>query len=202
MSSFSTSPHPVFSLPYLLLIYLLLSWFHPLCLVMMSSCQHLPFVAIIPSIRLTLPLVMIISLTIYSFFLSTPTSFVYLHIDTCLSPQVSLAVVFFTVWGHAAGGFLRYTLPCLCSIYFTLSEPATTPTLVQRTTFCVIAVSWSVLTVIWACDLLHDGPAYYQLCQPDNFFFHLLCDLNQGSLPPKPITLPTVLATLRCWCEE
>ena len=119
------------------------------------------------------------------------------HLCICI---LRLAFLHRSVWRSSS------SLSCvswgLSSIYFTLSESATTPTLVQRTTFGVIAVSWSVLTVIWACDLLHDGPAYYQLCKPDNFFFHLLCDLNQGSLPPKPITLPTVLARLRCWCEE
>ena len=87
------------------------------------------------------------------------------HLCICI---LTFAFLHRSVWRSSSLSCVSWGLS---SIYFTLSEPATTPSLVQRTTFCVIAVSWSVLTVIWACDLLHDGPAYYQLCKPDNFFF-------------------------------
>ena len=134
---------------HILSTYLLLSWFHLLsCDDDLSACQHLPFVSFMPSIALTL--LMIISLTIYSVFLSTPT-FCSLDYIRCTGLCRKLRVYLICVFAYwhlpfstgqsggllhclvSVGTFLRYTLIALSFLWF---EPASTPTLVKRTTIC------------------------------------------------------------------
>ena len=127
------------------------------------------------------------------------------HLCICI---LTLAFLHRSVWRSYS--LLSCVSWGLSSIYFTLAV-------------------FDILYLVWASDHSDFSSAHYLLChsclmkcpyrymslrsltrwssvlptvQTRQFFFHLLCDLNQGSLPPKPITLPTVLARLRCWCEE
>ena len=166
---------------------------------------------------------MIISLPIFSIFISTLTFCSPDHIQCtglCRYSRVcilTLTFLFFLNRSWVVPSVMRTkdvwrTTTCVSrevsSIGFALSfpgfEPVNTPTTVQRTyhllcRWAFIVLPWSVLCMSWASGLLLCSPAHYQQIF---FFLHIFFDLNQRPLPLKPSTLLTVLARLRWWCEE
>ena len=174
-------------------------------------------------IALAMSLVMIISLPIFSIFLSTLTfcSLDYVqctglcrYLCICI---LTLTFLFFLNRSWVVPSVMRTkdvwrTTTCVSrevsSIGFALSfpgfEPVNTPTTVQRTYHLLCRWAFkvlprSVLCRSWASGLLLRSPAHYQ---QTFFFLHIFFDLNQRPLPLKPSTRLTVLARLRWWCEE
>ena len=162
-------------------------------------------------IALAMSLVMIISLPIFSIFLSTLTfcSLDYVqctglcrYLCICI---LTLTFLFYLNRSWVVPSVMRTkdvwrTTTCVSrevsSIGFALSfpgfEPVNTPTTVQRT--------YHLLSFVW----VEPAVSCFVVQRTTNrfFFLHIFFDLNQRPLPPKPSTLLTVLARLRWWCEE